>query len=295
MRKNAGKSGEMQKRIMWKRIVSAALSCMMITMSVFPSAKAQPLSENVTDKKTIICIDAGHGGETDGATYTYDGVEVFERDLNLQIALKLEQELQNYENLEVILTRRENTTLELKERVQIAANQNADYLISIHNNAAGNPELQPKGCMVLVTNSHYQPQNAKVADIYESSSQLGLAIVGKLQNLGLLLGNELGADSNFGLVRRPYSPEGGARRTYYYPDGSFSDYYALIRYGVEAGIPSIIIEHAYLSNEEDYRTYLATEEALELLAKADAQGIADALKLTEKGEVLKLAEKESVE
>lgn len=284
MRRNIKNREETQKRVIWKSVVSVAVSCMIIAVSAFTSVKAQSFSDNSTDKKTIICIDAGHGGETDGATYTYDGVEVFEKDLNLQIALKLEQELQKYENLEVILTRREDVTLGLRERTQIAADQNVDYLISIHNNAAGNPERKPKGCMVLVTTSHYQPVKTQVTDIYEVSKQLGLAIVGKLQNLGLLLGNELGADSNYGLVQRPYSPEGGARRTYYYPDGSVSDYYALIRYGVEVGIPSIIIEHAYLSNEEDYRAYLATDEALELLAKADAQGIAEALGLTEKVE-----------
>lgn len=282
MKRNARHNEKVQNREIWKRVVPVVASFTVITMSVFTSVKAQSPVVSSTEKKTTICIDAGHGGETDGATYTYDGVEVFEKDLNLQIALKLEQELQKYENLEVIMTRREDITLGLRERTQIAVDQNADYLISIHNNAAGNPELKPKGCMVLVTTSHYQPQETRVPNLYEASNQLGLAIVGKLQNLGLLLGNELGADSNYGLVQRPYSIEGGAKRTYYYPDGSFSDYYALIRYGVEVGIPSIIVEHAYLSNEEDYRAYLATDEALELLAKADAQGIAEALGLTEK-------------
>lgn len=286
MRRNARQNQETNKKIVWKKIVPVAASCMLFVLSASLSIKAQAFdTTSLDDKKTIICIDPGHGGETDGATYTYDEVDIYEKDLNLQIALKLEQELQKYKNVEVVMTRREDITVGLKERTQIAANENADYLISIHNNAAGNPELKPKGCMVLVSASHYQPKETKVSDIYEITGKLGLSIVGKLQNLGLTLGNELGADSNYGLVRRPYSPEGGARNTYYYPDGSVSDYYALLRYGTEVGIPSIIIEHAYLSNEEDYRTYLATDEDLELLAKADAQGIAEALELTEKEEL----------
>jgi len=267
------------KRMVWREILSVTFCCIFTTMAaVALPAKAQaPVCFD--DKKTIICIDPGHGGETDGATYSYDGVAVYEKDLNLQIALKLEEELLKYENIEVVITRREDITLGLKERVQIASDQNADYLISIHNNAPANPEGNPRGCMVLVTRSHYQPEESRVPDIYDISSQLGLSIVGKLQNLGLLLGNELGADSNNGLVQRPYSPDGGAKSTYYYPDGSVTDYYAIIRYGVQAGIPSVIIEHAYLSNEEEYREFLATEEALEELAKADAQGIAEALHL----------------
>lgn len=263
------------KKSKLKSILSITFSCMIIAISaiILPAKAADPI---------VICIDAGHGGETDGATYSYDEVTVYEKDLNLQIALKLEEELQKYENLKIIQTRREDMTLGLRERVQIAVDQDADYLISIHNNAAGNPEGNPRGCMVLVTRSHYQPENTRIPSIYDTSNRLGLSIIEKLQILGLLLGNELGADSNYGLVQRPYSPDGGARTTSYYPDGSISDYYALIRYGVEKGIPSIIIEHAYLSNEEDYREFLATETALENLAKADAQGIAEALGLKER-------------
>ncbi len=290
MKKDIKQKKETQKGIIWKTTLSVAVSCMLLVTSIIPLKKVQ--ADSSTDvKKTIICLDPGHGGETDGATYTYDEIVVYEKDLNLQIALKLEQELQKYENLEVVMTRREDITVGLKERAQIAANQDANYLISIHNNAAGNPELKPKGCMVLASASHYQPQKTQVPDLYEATGSLGLSIVAKLQNLGLSLGNELGADSSYGLVRRPYSPEGGARSTSYYPDGSISDYYALLRYGTEAGIPSIIIEHAYLSNEEDYRAYLATEEELELLAKADAQGIAEALGLIEK----EVSEEETVQ
>ena len=64
-----------------------------------------------------------------------------------------------------------------------------------------------------------------------------------------------------------------------YPDGSYADYYGLIRIGVEAGIPVVIVEHAYISNEQDYRAYLKYSESLQSLADADARGIAEALGL----------------
>lgn len=84
----------------------------------------------MNNKKTIICIDAGHGGEMNGAAYTYDEKKICEKDLNLQIALKLEQELLKYKNIEIIQTRREDITLELHDRIQKAIDNNADYLIS---------------------------------------------------------------------------------------------------------------------------------------------------------------------
>lgn len=231
----------------------------------------------------VICIDAGHGGDTEGAKYDYDGITVLEKDINLQIALKLWEELSQYENVRIVMTRTEDITIELKPRVQFAVSQGADYLISVHNNACGNGDLTLNGCMVLATVSHYQAAGAKLPDIYEASGRLGLAIVNQLQRLGIALGTELGAQVN-GLVRRPYSPEGNARTTNYYPDGSVADYYALIRFGVEEGLPAVIIEHAYLSSEQDYRAYLKTEESIAALARADAQGIAEALSLVKKPE-----------
>lgn len=231
-----------------------------------------------TDDDIVICLDAGHGGETDGAIYAYYDVLVTEKKLNLEIALKLKEELEKYENVQVIMTRTTDETLEINPRVEYALANDADYLISIHNNAVGGDDRTKNGCMVLSTVSHYQPENAKHADIYGASEKLSLAIIGKLTELGIPLATELGAQEN-GVVKRPYSPEGQAKTTRYYPDDSVADYYGLIRGGVKAGIPTIIIEHAYVSSEQDYRNYLSSDEALAALAEADAQGIAQALGL----------------
>lgn len=261
---------------------SLTLSMVLISGAAFCSFPAAGGGELAGEAgKTIICIDAGHGGDTEGAKYEYGGEMVMEKDINLAIALKLEEELKKYENVELVLTRREDTTMELKSRVQLAVDHGADYLVSVHINACGNGDFSQKGCMVLTTVSHYQAPGAKLPDIHSASERLGLAVIGRLQGLGLTLGTELGAEVN-GIVKRPYSPEGNARTTSYYPDGSVADYYALIRFGVEFGLPSIIIEHAYLSNEAEYYTYLGQEGALAALAKADAEGIADALGLVRK-------------
>lgn len=230
---------------------------------------------------TVICIDPGHGGITDGAKYEYDGVMVKEKDINLAIALKLREELEQYEAVEVIMTRTTDVTLEINPRIEYAVANDADYLISIHNNAAGGDDPSKTGCMVLSTVSHYQAANARHEDIYGISEKLSLAIVDKLTKLGIPLATELGAQQN-GVVKRPYSPEGQAKTTVYYPDMSVADYYGLIRSGIKAGLPTIIIEHAYLSSEQDYRAYLKNEESIAALAKADAEGIAEALGLVKK-------------
>ncbi len=266
-----------------KYIGSLLLASILLSSSVSSiiAAEIVPIEE---PEKVVLCIDAGHGGETDGAKYEYDGVMVKEKDLNLQIALHLQEELEKYENVEVVLTRTEDVTIELNPRVEYAIEQKADYLISIHNNAPGAQNPDQRGCMVLTTVSHYQAPGAKIPDIYTASEILSLSVVDKLQKLGIPLVAELGAVG--GLVKRPYSPEGQARATRYYQDNSVADYYALIRYSIEKGLPAIIIEHAYLSSEEDYRAYLETEESILKLAQADAEGIAEALGLVKKPEVI---------
>lgn len=267
---------------MMKRLLSVGLSA--AVLFTVPASRIMADGTESLQETVTICIDAGHGGETDGAKYVYDGVLVTEKEVNLRIALKLEEELLRYENVEVVMTRTGDVTMELKPRVEYALEKEADYLISVHNNAPGSADpAVTRGCMVLSTVSHYQAPGASLEDVYGISERLSLAIVSRLTGLGIPLATELGAEVN-GVVKRPYSPEGYARSTSYYPDGSVADYYALIRYGVERGLPTIIIEHAYLTNGEDYRNYLETDESVAALARADAEGIAEALGLQLKPE-----------
>ncbi len=78
----------------------------------------------------LITIDAGHGGNQPGSL----AGDVVEKELNLQIALKLQVELQN-RGYQVIMTRTGDETVDLLERTEIANNTGADLFISIHQNA----------------------------------------------------------------------------------------------------------------------------------------------------------------
>lgn len=265
--------------------VSLLIITVVFILSIPERARAEEMpvntqaEESAAEKeKIVICIDPGHGGAAAGFECTYDGAVVREKDLNLSIALKLRDELLEYENVDVIMTREDDTGIKIRPRVQSALDNQADYLISIHNNNTANVELA-SGCMVLSTVSHYQAKGAKTADIYGASEALARGIAKELGALGLTWAVELDAAFNEGVARRPYSPEGLAKTTVYYPDGSVADYNALIRYSITEGLPAIIIEHAYLCNEEEYRAFLSTDESLLELAQADARGIADALGL----------------
>ncbi|MDO3409667.1 N-acetylmuramoyl-L-alanine amidase family protein [Saccharibacillus sp. CPCC 101409] len=82
--------------------------------------------------KKVIVIDAGHGDQDPGAV---GPTGVREKDVNLAIALKLEKILKQNSKIDVVMTRSDDTFLELKERVKVAENVKADVFLSIHHNS----------------------------------------------------------------------------------------------------------------------------------------------------------------
>jgi len=81
-----------------------------------------------------IFIDPGHGGSDSGAVA--NGLD--DKNLTLDIAVRLRAILLGeYRGVEVRLSRETDTTVSLKQRVQMANSWGADYFLSIHINAGG--------------------------------------------------------------------------------------------------------------------------------------------------------------
>ena len=79
----------------------------------------------------LIAIDAGHGGMDSG---TYNG-EILEKNINLQIALKLRDELKN-RGYSVYMTRDDDNYVGLQKRAELVNSQdNVLAFVSIHQNA----------------------------------------------------------------------------------------------------------------------------------------------------------------
>lgn len=91
--------------------------------------------------KTIIVIDAGHGGDDPGkpkgkATYKH------EKDLNLAISLKLGKYItQNIPNVEVFYVRSGDRAVSLADRTDFANNKKADLFVSVHCNSNQNTKI----------------------------------------------------------------------------------------------------------------------------------------------------------
>lgn len=209
-----------------------------------------------------ICLDPGHGGNDSGAI----GINnVYEKNLTLKIAQYCKQELEKY-NCHVVMTRTGDTNPSLEDRANFAKSQGAQYLISIHlNSAAGGGAV---GAEVYYPNTHWRP------DISQNGKNVAQAIQNQLVSLGI---RDRGI--KFRTIDTNEYPD-----PYRYDDGSVADYYGIIRNAKYNGLTGMIIEHCFINNVSDYNNYLNSDDKLQKLGVADANGIVSALGLTKASE-----------
>lgn len=123
-------------------------------------------------EKKIIVLDPGHGGKDPGAVIS----DLSEKNLNLDIAKRVQALLKADKRFDVYMTREDDTFIPLIDRATFSNNKKADLLVSIHNNS------MPKnfsGTMVLY-NDLKVPQNKKIADSFQKivSKASGLKGIG---------------------------------------------------------------------------------------------------------------------
>lgn len=208
-----------------------------------------------TGRLTVV-LDAGHDSTHHGASRS--GLK--EEELTLKIAQYCKAELEQYQGVDVYLTRSSNacpnpgtsSTMDNYYRMVWASNMGADVYISLHLNVS--QSAATSGVEVYAQNSGYRP------DLSAESHSLSQSIANVLQWIGL---------SNAGVKIRN-SNDGST-----YPDGSVTDYYSVNHNSKLLGFPGIIVEHAYLTNASDIRYFLGNENGLRQLGVADATGIAN--------------------
>ncbi len=107
--------------------------------------KVKNRNANLYDGKTItVVIDAGHGGDDNGAV-SNDGIK--EKDITLAIARKIAESNLN-PHIQILLSRKDDYPLSVKDRVEFAKSNGADMFISLHVNAAADKQLN--GFSVLI-------------------------------------------------------------------------------------------------------------------------------------------------
>lgn len=130
----------------------------------------------------LVCIDPGHGGKDDGTDFRGR----VEKDDTLKLAKALAVYLKEKE-INVILTRDDDTYLTLKERTDFANEKNADYLVSLHRNKGDGTGVE------TWIHSKAGEETKQLAD----SIMTGLESAGIQRNRGVKKGTKDGENSNY--------------------------------------------------------------------------------------------------
>lgn len=200
---------------MRKKAVALIMAVFMLAAMYFLAKEAATYTiSQRTEEKYVVVIDVGHGGNDPGKV----GVNrILEKDINLQVALKLETFLQQ-SDLTVILTRREDMGLydegasnkkvqDMRRRIELIREADADLVVSIHQNSYSDGAVRGPQCF------------------YYRDSEEG-------QRAALILQEQL----NNGLeVERPR-------------EAKANDSYYLLK---KSTVPTIIAECGFLSNREE--------------------------------------------
>ena len=192
----------------------------------------------------IVVLDPGHGGEALGGQTE----EYIEQEINLTTARAMYDRLCQYEGITVYLTHDEIGEVDISrtDRAKIAAEYDADYLISLHYNMSANHNLY--GTEVWTS-------------AFENEYSFG-------QTIGTIITNDL--SSEFGLFNRGVKVRLNKKR---------DDYYGIIQMCRKEGIPSIIIEHCHLDSEKDRAVLGSISDIFVKFGEKDADAVAKYLRL----------------
>ena len=114
------------------RAIAEALGCTVAWDPATATVSISSLPEDAApDGSPLVVLDPGHGGDHNGAEY--GGVK--EKDLNLAIASQAAALLEEA-GVTVLMTRTDDSYVDLYDRTALANGQKADLFVSVHCNAS---------------------------------------------------------------------------------------------------------------------------------------------------------------
>lgn len=241
-----------------------------------PFGKLAVLNTNAREK--LVIIDLGHGGRDTGAIALEDQPgQVYEKDINLQVGLKLKEYL-DLAGFRYLFTREDDSSLTLLERPAFANENKGDIFVSIHNNSS--EKSAPKGTEVYYYSKTYQDESqqegadgtspsglSSVTDSgVESVTDAALALLPKLDERDRygIYSKDIARAVQTEMVRMLGTDNRGAKE---------GPKLAVLN---KTSMPAIIVEGAFLSNSEDYQRIIAADYA-DKYAFAVANGLVKAM------------------
>ena len=195
-----------------------------------------------------IVLDPGHGGKDPGAVgYSKKN---FEKDVVLELALKLKKKLEQQLDVIVLLSRDKDEFVSLQQRTKFANENNADLFISLHCNAHRKSEIDGIEVYYLSTAKTDEARAVEAMEnqvVYEYEG--GQEAVRKYDDLAFILADmaqsehleesyKLGANLQTALVSATEAYDRGVKQANFYVlRGAF--------------MPAVLIEFGFLSNKDE--------------------------------------------
>ncbi len=237
-------------------------------------------------RRTVIVIDPGHGGYHKGGGNFVNGRRVWEKEVTLQIAQRIERIARREGRYEVRLTRREDVYVGLAERTQRAEQMHGDIFVSLHTNAVegdASRKARAKGIEFWT----WSPDGSRTAAarwLEELENDEGTGVRAARPLLNQMMVDALTAQAlesrrvararEQSFLREPYY-----RANYRGIDGA--RFKVLENYSM----PSVLIEYGFLTHPEESRR-LADPAKQEEMARLTYDGIAAYLRSVEREEAL---------
>jgi N-acetylmuramoyl-L-alanine amidase len=211
-----------------------------------------------------IVIDPGHGGHDTG-TIGPSGLQ--EKELVLDVALKLSEMIEDRLGSEVILTRGDDTFVPLEDRTALANQNQADLFVSIHANASRNRHVS--GVETFFLNFATSEETAAIAARENASSQ---KTVFELQDLvqKIALKEKIDESREFAqIVQRSMASHLQKTRRQTQDRGVKQAPFIVL---IGANMPSILSEISFVSNPADEKL-LKSSAYRQKIAEALCNGI----------------------
>lgn len=216
-------------------------------------------------KVNRIVIDAGHGGHDDGTIGPHG---VLEKDIVLDVALRVARLVQEKMGAEVVLTRSDDTFIPLRERTAIANEHKADLFLSIHANSSPAPEVA--GTETFYLNFTNVPGSLDVAARENAGSD---KTVGELKDLiqSITLNDKIEESHTFAQDIQNSIEAQAARSNAAARNRGVKRAPFVVLIG--ASMPSVLAEIGFLSNSRDENN-LSKPEYRQKIAEALYKGLA---------------------
>lgn len=181
-------------------LVAAVMIFVVLLLVVFwpAGSPGEGLQDPTAPQKSgvfVICLDPGHGG-TDVGTQSEDK-QRNEKDDNLRLALAVRDYLLDAQaDIEVLMTREDDSALTLMERCDFANDAQADIFVSLHRNGGGG-----QGVEVWIGSQGDSAEKALGNAMLKAIKSVGVN-----RDRGLRQGTAGSADKDYVVIRETQMP-----------------------------------------------------------------------------------------